>query len=339
MAATRKPPLTPERIMQFAWGYAFPLIIESAIRNGVFDALDGGAQTIEQLRRRTKASPRGLRAILDAMVSVDLIRKAGNRYSLTPESSTFLVHGKPTFHGGIFKHISTQLIPNWLKLSDIVRNGKPATVVNAPTVGAKFFHDFVEDIFTMSYAAAQTLGDALKISASKEPISVLDLAAGSGVWGIALAEKSPKVRVTAVDWPQVIPVTKRVAKRFGVANRFRFIEGDILAADFGRGHHVATLGHILHSEGEARSRKLLSRTFKSLAPGGTIAIAEFTPNDDRTGPPGAMIFGVNMLVNTQHGDVFTLSEVGSWLSEVGFKNVRTLEAPAPSPLILATKPK
>ncbi|HEY1628306.1 MAG TPA: methyltransferase, partial [Tepidisphaeraceae bacterium] len=204
---------------------------------------------------------------------------------------------------------------------------------------AEFFESFVEDIFPMSYAAAGVLGDSLKISVRKQPFRVLDLAAGSGVWGIALAQKSPLVRVTAVDWAGVIPVTKRIARRFGLIDRFRFVEGDILEVNFGRDHHLATLGHILHSEGEKRSRKLLARTFKSLAPGGTIAIAEFTPNDDRSGPPGAMIFGVNMLVNTQDGDVFTLKEVRSWLNEAGFKNVRTLQAPAPSPLILATKPK
>ena len=42
----------------------------------------------------------------------------------------------------------------------------------------------------------------------EQQAAVLDLAAGSGVWGVSLAEKSPKVRVTAVDWPGVLPVTR-----------------------------------------------------------------------------------------------------------------------------------
>ena len=33
------------------------------------------------------------------------------------------------------------------------------------------------------------------------------------MWGVSLAEKSPHVRVTAVDWPGVLPVTRRVAER------------------------------------------------------------------------------------------------------------------------------
>ena len=83
---------------------------------------------------------------------------------------------------------------------------------------------------------------------------------------------------------------------------------------------------------------LLKRVYDALAPGGIIAISEFVPNDDRTGPPGALIFGVNMLVNTDKGDVFTFAQISAWLSEAGFVDARQLEAPAPSPLILATKP-
>ena len=61
------------------------------------------------------------------------------------------------------------------------------------------------------------------------------------------------------------------------------------------------------------------------------------PGSDRNGPPPGLIFAVNMLVNTTGGDAFSFEQIRGWLEEVGFKNVRTLEAPAPSPLILATK--
>jgi len=167
---------------------------------------------------------------------------------------------------------------------------------------------------------------------------VLDLAAGSGVWSIALAEKSPRVEVTVVDWPAVIPVCQKVTARRGVADRYHYVAGDLLEADFGSGHQAATLGHILHSEGERRSRRLLQKTFAALAPGGVIAVAEMTPNEDRTGPPFALIFALNMLVHTDEGDAFTFGEVSAWLREAGFVNPRQLDAPAPSPLILADRP-
>ncbi len=167
---------------------------------------------------------------------------------------------------------------------------------------------------------------------------VLDLAAGSGVWGIALAQSSDKVTVTAVDWNDVLPATKKTVARFGLSNRFTFVAGDLDSADFGQDHNVATLGHILHSEGETRSKSLLHKVFKALAPGGTIVIAEFLVNEDRTGPLGSLFFAANMLVNTDEGDTFSFEEISEWLKDAGFTDARLLEAPGPSPLVLATKP-
>jgi hypothetical protein len=45
-----------------------------------------------------------------------------------------------------------------------------------------------------------------------------------------------------------------------------------------------------------------------------------------------------MLVNTDSGGTYSFEEISTWLSEAGFENPRTLDAPGPSPLILATKP-
>lgn len=327
--------VTPQRIMQMAWGYAAPLIIESAIRTGVFDVLNDSPKTLEQVHSATGASTRGLASIMNALCGLELLdRDAEGRYSLTPESANFLVRGKPSFMGGLILHTSSQLIPKWLHLTEIVKTGKPAGAVNQQDTGADFFQQFVADIFPMSYTPAQTLAAALKLGSAR----VLDLAAGSGVWGISLAQSSSHVEVTAVDWPGVLPVTKKTVARFGLEDRFTFIAGDLLSADFGSSYNVATLGHILHSEGEARSHRLLAKTFEALATGGTIVIAEFLVNADRKGPVNGLFFAVNMLVNSDEGDTYSFEEISTWLKEAGFVNPRLLDSPGPSPLILATKP-
>ena len=324
--------------MQFAWGYAPTLIIEAAVQHRVFDLLDESPKTIKELARKSGASERGLTAIANALVGLNFLSRKGERYQLTPESAAFLVSSKPAFLGAIYKHMSSQILPRWLELDRVVRTGKPAIAVNSPKSGAKFFAHFVEALFPMGYHAAQLLGEHLKISQSKKPVSVLDIAAGSGVWGIALAQRSPLVHISAVDWPDVLKVTKKVAKRCGVGNRLTGIPGDILKADFGSKHQIATLGHILHSEGRERSQRLLRKVFKALAPGGTIMISEFVPNNARTGPPAPLLFAVNMLVNTTDGNTFTFAEMSQWLREAGFKNPRALDVQSHSPLILATKP-
>jgi 3-hydroxy-5-methyl-1-naphthoate 3-O-methyltransferase len=338
MKASGENQVTPERLMQFGSAYAPPLIIGAAARNKVFDTLDGGPKTVEEVAKATGCSIRGLRAIMNALVGLELLKKNGDKYSLTPESEAFLVSNKPGTLAGFFSMNMKRLIPPWLKLDDIVRTGEPAEARNEEHPGTEFFTELVENIIPVSYGSAQALADHLKLAAAKQPTRVLDVAAGSGIWGIALAQKSPQVRVTAMDWAGMIPTTKRITQKFGVADRFKFIEGDIGEADFGSGYDIATLGHILHSEGKERSRHLLKKTFGALKPGGTIAIGDWLVNDERTEPLPALIFAVTMLVNTEEGDTFSFKEIKNWLEEAGFKNARTLEAPGPSPLILATKP-
>jgi hypothetical protein len=45
--------LTPERLQQFGFAYAPPLIISAAVNNEVFDSLQDGPKTVEQLKKQT----------------------------------------------------------------------------------------------------------------------------------------------------------------------------------------------------------------------------------------------------------------------------------------------
>ena len=229
-------------------------------------------------------------------------------------------------------------MPRWLGLSEAVRTGGPTVAVNQEENGGEFFRDFVMALFPLNYTQAQAVAEILKVDQALTPVRVLDLAAGSGVWGIAVAQASPQVQVTAVDWPAVIDATRETAERFGLADRVHCVGGDLLEVDFGKEHTVAILGHILHSEGERRSRVLLKKTFDALASGGTIVIADWLVDPDRRGPAHALIFAVNMLISTEEGDTFSFEEISSWLREAGFTDTRAVDVSGHSPLILAAKP-
>lgn len=330
---------SPEKLMQFVWGYAPPLIIEAAIKNKVFDTLAAGPMTVAEISSATGASERGLASIMNALTGLELLLKDGASYALTPESAAFLVSTKPSYLGGMIAHTSTQLIPKWLDIESIVRTGTPSMQINETEEGTAFFEQFVSSLFPFNYPAANVAAHALDLASATAPVRVLDLAAGSGVWSIALAQRSPHVSATAVDWPGVLEVTRKTAAQFGLADRFSFIAGDLGEVDFGNGYHIATLGHILHSEGAERSRSLLKKTFDALAPGGTIVIAEFLVDSERRKNVMGLLFDVNMLVNTTSGGTYSFEEIRTWLEAAGFEKAGLVPAPGPSPLIFADKPE
>src|SRR5438067_11254482 len=174
--ARRKKQVTPERLMELSFAYAPPLIISAAVSNKVFDSLEDGAKTSDQVAKQTGGSPRALRILMNALIGLELLKKDRNeKYSLTPESAAFLLNSKPGTHAGFFGTIAPQLISRWLSLSDIVREGRPAVAVNQETEGTEFFSQLVENIIPMSYPPAQKLGDHLKLAKAKNGIRVLDL--------------------------------------------------------------------------------------------------------------------------------------------------------------------
>jgi hypothetical protein len=330
--------VTSKRLLEFGFGFAPALIIDAAVKYYIFDALDHGPKTLKEIHFATGASKRGLSVVLNALVALELLQKdAEGFYSLTSESAAFLVRSQPNYQGTLFHHVSGQLIPNWLQLSEALGTGRPVVAADLEE-DAAYFQQFVEDLFGFNHAAAQRLAEILEISKTSELISVLDIAAGSGVWGISLAQRSYMVRVKAVDLPAILPITRKMAERHGVEEQFIYAEGVWAKVDFGGGHHIALLGHILHSQGVAGSQALIGKTYSALAPGATIVIADWLTNSERTAPSLPLLFAVNMLVHTTDGDTFSFEEIRSWLEQSGFDDVRLVSVPAVSPLILATKP-
>jgi hypothetical protein len=94
------------------------------VANKVFDTLASGAKNLEEVGRQTEASVRGLRAIMNALVGLELLKKSGDKYALTPESEAFLVSNKPGTLAGFFSMNRMRLMQQWMKLDEIVRTGR-----------------------------------------------------------------------------------------------------------------------------------------------------------------------------------------------------------------------
>lgn len=125
-----KPPISPQRITELAWGFAPMLMIHAAIRNRVFDVLDAGPKTLEELVAATQCSKRGTLALAEALVGFGLLHRRRDRFSLAPDTAAFMISTKPGYLGGIVQHFAAQLLDNWRQLPEIVRTGMPAMMVD-----------------------------------------------------------------------------------------------------------------------------------------------------------------------------------------------------------------
>jgi ubiquinone/menaquinone biosynthesis C-methylase UbiE len=323
--------LSPEKIFETCFAFAPSRILLAGVELEVFTIIANGYNSSKEIAKVANADPRGMEILLNSLTALNFLTKSNNVYNLAPISEKFLVKGISTYYGDFVPNVDLQW-DSWRELTNVVKTGKPFTPLEKEE-GAEFFKKLVSQIFPMSYPAAKAAAQKLGMKNS----NILDIAAGSGVWGIAFAENDANTKITAQDWSGVLEITKKFVNKFGLDDRFNYIPGDLRQVDFGNDYDLIILGHICHSEGANNTIKLLSRCYNSLKDGGKLLIADMIPDDDRCSTVFPLIFAVNMLVSTTEGDTFTMKEYDAWLKNAGFRDRQTLNVPAPSPLIIATK--
>ena len=331
------PEVTPMRIIGDLWAARAAQVLIAGTELDVFTEIAHGRKTAREIARATHTKPNAMERLLDALVGIGYLTRRSNTYGLAPVAAEFLVRDRPGYVGGMVDE--TRLAwDTWGHLTEVVRTGRPVSMVDSEAGARDFFPRLVRAIFPMSFGAAQAAASALPARSRQGIEAILDVAAGAAPWSIAFALELPGARVTALDFGEMLDVAREYTERFGVLERYHFLDGNLRTTDFGREKYdLVLLGHIIHSEGAKWGRRLIAKSYRALRPGGTLLIAEMVPNDTRSGPAIPLVFGLNMLLHTDAGDVFTMKEYRQWLKEAGFRKVRTLEAPAPSPLILATK--
>ena len=319
------------------WGGWSAMAAGAALDLDLFTIIDRGKTTASEIAAEAKTHESSTRRLLDAMVALKYLTRKKDRYGLTPAAATFLVRSSNLYMEGAGKFAIGHLM-GWPELAQTVRTGAPI-VADEPGARGEFFSMLVRCIFPPGYAAATAAVNALDRAARIRIRKILDIAGGAGAWSIPFVQAIAGARATVLDLPQVTPAAREYAAKFGVADRFDFIEGDLHQVDLNDGgYDLITLGHVIHSEGREDGVKLIARCYRALAERGTLLIGEFVPNDDRTGPPTAMLFGLNMLLHSPLGDVFTMKDYREWLKGAGFRAIKTIRTPmAVSPLILAQK--
>jgi predicted nicotinamide N-methyase len=293
--------------------------MRAAIELDLFGALAGGPRTADEIAGACGAAPRGARILADYLTTLGFLTKRDDRYALTPDSAAFLTRSSPAYLGGLLGFLlAPELRDCFAHLTAAARKGGTVTSEEG-TVS----HDN-----PVWVAFAKAMGPMMQLPANllvelvggdrQQPLRVLDVAAGHGLFGITLARAYPKARVSALDWPNVLAVAAENATRAGVADRHTLIPGSAFDADWGGPYDVVLLTNFFHHFDVPTCEVIAARALAALAPGGRAVTLEFVPEPDRVSPPPAAMFALTMLATTARGDAYTFAEYEGMFSRVGF---------------------
>jgi SAM-dependent methyltransferase len=325
--------VSPDLLIDAVLGYQRTGAIKAALALDLFSAIGETEGTAEAVAARVGAAVRGVRILSDYLTIYGFLTKEGSRYRLTPSSAAFLARSSPTYLGSIADFLAApEMVSLWLDdPPSYVRNGGSPGLANvAPDnpVWVKFAKSM------MPFMGPQAAGLAAEVAGwPRPPRRVLDIAAGHGMYGIAVAKAVPGAEITALDSPGVLDVAAENARAAGLGERHRLLPGSAFDVDWGTGYDLVLLTNFLHHFDEETCSALLAKTRRSLAPGGRAVAVEFVPNEDRVSPPMAARFAFMMLASTPRGDAYTERQYAAMGQAAGLGPMRASPLP-PTPQTL-----
>lgn len=315
-------------------------VVMAANHLDFFTALGNEALSVEEVASRCGTHPRSTRMLLNACVALDILEKEGNLYRNSPEAQESLVRGKPTYMGDAIAH-QEDLWEPWGKLHEAVRSNRP--VVQRPSDGgfvdrgAEVHRNFILAMHNRAMRGAALLAETLDLSGRRQ---LFDAGGGASTYSIFLVKRYPSLKAIVFDLPQTIDIAKEVIADFAIADLVTTRAGDYFKDDFGQGNDVVLLSAILHSMGPEQSKGLLQKSYDSLIPGGLVVVHEGLVSEDGTSPMRAVLFSLNMLVNTEGGQSYSGAEIMSLMEAVGFVESRVIPLPETvgTSLVISVKP-
>lgn len=319
--------VTKQVLHEISRGYLKTALLRTAMELRLFDGVGEDGTEAETLAAGRSVDPRALRIVLDALVAIGLLRKDAGRYTLPPGGREYLLPtGEHYFGGAVRLGASDWEWSAQARLADAVRKGGTVLTEHYLTPELGYWEDFAEHTTWFNNGAAEVLADQLVPWArERDAVDVLDVAASHGSYGFAFARREPRARIWGLDWPNVLPHTRRNAERLGLADRLSLIPGDMFTVPLGGPYDLVLVTNVLHHFAEEAAVRLLTRLSAAVKPGGRIAVVghTFHEGEDPARNPMPFLFSVSMLAQTHDGETHSVDAYERMLAAGGFSGTRT----------------
>ncbi|MFI1441776.1 methyltransferase [Streptomyces fructofermentans] len=319
-------PITPEPILQLGLSFMASKTLLSAVELGIFTALAPGGRDHASLAAEVGLHPRSSADFLDALVSLNLLtRDEQGIYRNSPAAEVFLDRAKPSYVGGILEMANARLFGFWDNLTDALKTGIQQNEVTHS--GAPFFatlsqdpaawRNFLNGMNGVSTPLAGALAADFDWSGSRH---VVDLGGALGAVPAAVLRSNPDITGAVFELPPVQPVFEEFVAVHGLADRLTFHGGDFFADPLPQAD-VYVMGQILHDWNLEQRQFLLKKAYDALPEGGTLIVYDAMIDDDRRHNTYGLMLSLNMLIDTEGGSEYTISDATQWLNKAGFAKV------------------
>jgi ubiquinone/menaquinone biosynthesis C-methylase UbiE len=290
-------------------------VFSAADQLGILAVLEAGPACGDEVARDCDGDSRSTAILLEALAGIGLLERddEGRFRAAVAELSTL-----------------PALAANSDLLVQAVRTGQARLDCEAPTGATRLYPHAVTHLAAFLAPAAEAVA-ALLQGASR----ILDVGAGAAPWSIAIARRDPAGRVTALDLPAVLPVTRRSVEATGCADQFDYVSGDVFEVPLRhKAYDLVLLGNLCHLFDGAANRTLFRRLRPTIEDGGRIAVIDVTPSQHPATQRSVTLYAASLMTRTSAGGVHSADSYRAWLGAAGFRDLRCAEASRTPPTSL-----
>ena len=262
--------LGPKRLADTQAAFQFARIIMAASRAGLFEALQDGGHTAQEIAAARGTDPQATGKVLDALLAHGYLRYRNGQYELNRLSRKWLLADSPhtVVHKLDFQEIEwrwTEGFDQWLY------DGRARHMHQS--LRPEEWRRYQWGMRDLSTAPAQEL--AWRVPVPKTARSLLDIGGSHGFYSVALCRRYPGLTAAILELPEAIPTATEILAREGMADRIVHVAGNALEDDFGvEAYDAVLIANLIHHFDAGQNLALARKIARALRPGGVLMVMD-----------------------------------------------------------------
>lgn len=335
-----KPPETAlsdasEALQEHILGYQRTQVLYVAARLGLADRLAEGPTDADALASRVHAHPESLYRLLRALEVLGIVGEPEpGTFALTASGKLLCADSPSGLHDDVLMSVELSW-PEWGRLEDTIRSGRPATPevrgedffghLHANPESARLFNRVMQH---MVGTMAQAVIEAYDFRPFRR---IVDVGGGSGQLLSVILRAAPEARGVIYDLPATAEEARAFMNAQGLGDRCECTGGDFFASV--PAGDVILLSGVIGDWDDEQCVRIFRNCRAAIEPGGKLLLLERVVVPEEPPPPSAFL-DLHMLV-LLGGTGRSAAEFRRVLSPAGFELSRIVPTRSPRSIVEA----
>ena len=263
-------------------------LLKTAVELKLFDYLSTPV-TSQEISSALSLHSANTEYVLNGLVALGCLTKKEDRFSNTAVAETYLTSEKDTSIGDSILFMAQWIIPVLNGgLKNLLRAGPPTIRENIAD-GELWKQGALASLNLSRCGRAQSIARLIsELPEFKSFSRMLDMGAGPGIIGIAVASKKPDLECILFDQQAVCDVAEAVIKEYGMEDRVQAVSGSYMEDDIGNNYDLIMANFTLNFYRD-RLDKIMQKVLNALNPGGVFMVSSDGMSRDGTAPPASVL--------------------------------------------------